>query len=169
MSIVQIGIYIFSVVVFLNWFRRAYGNLHRLAVRDLQHTETMSVWCWFIPIIGFFRPVQIMKEIWKKTQQKIQSINTSYEIKHGGLAIGLWWTLHIFSTILSRLVFKAGLKAQTIEQLIAYSQANMLVDLLQLVEALFVIFIVDRLSKMESKLDEELKNAQFIQDLKKNE
>jgi O-antigen/teichoic acid export membrane protein len=63
MGIAQIGIYIFSIVVFLNWFRRAYGNLHRLAVRDLQHTETMSVWCWFIPIIGLFRPVKIMKEI----------------------------------------------------------------------------------------------------------
>ncbi len=31
-GILQTGLYIASIVVFLNWFRRAYGNLHRIGI-----------------------------------------------------------------------------------------------------------------------------------------
>ena len=31
-SLVQLGLFITTAVVFLNWFRRAYGNLHRLGI-----------------------------------------------------------------------------------------------------------------------------------------
>lgn len=65
-GLLQTGLYITSIIVFLNWFRRAYGNLHRLKLR-LNHSETMAVWAFFIPIIFLFRPYQIMKEIWSST------------------------------------------------------------------------------------------------------
>jgi hypothetical protein len=77
------------------------------------------------------------------------------------LAIGLWWTLYILSSILSRYVFQTSLKAKTVVQLISYSNASMLADALQVVEALFVVFIVHSVSKMEAKLDEELKKYAF--------
>jgi hypothetical protein len=63
-GLLQLGIYIASVVLFLNWFRRAYGNLHRLGIKYLKQKESMAVWSWFIPFINLFRPVQIMNEIW---------------------------------------------------------------------------------------------------------
>lgn len=62
-GIAQTGIHLVSMVVFLGWFRRAYGNLHRVGILYLKHKESMAIGAWFIPIIWFYRPVQIMNEI----------------------------------------------------------------------------------------------------------
>ncbi len=156
-GLLQTGVYIASIVVFLNWFRRAYGNLHRIGITYLKHKESMAVWSWFIPIIVLFRPVQIMNEIWTETQEKIKKYDSNYNIKSGGLIIGLWWTLFIISNFIGRYVLKTAFKGETIEQLIEGSQAILISDIIQVPEALLVILIVFQLSKMELKLTEEVK------------
>ncbi len=155
----QTGLYITSAVFFLNWFRRAYGNLHRAGVTHLNHSESMAVWAWFIPIISFFRPVQIMNEIWTVTQEKIKKFDRSYLRKSGGLAIGAWWTLFIISHIVGRFIFKGAFSEDTIEGLINGAEMMILSDFLHIPEALLVIYIVTELSKMETKLTEEVKRS----------
>lgn len=49
----QLVVYIVSIIVFLNWFRRAYGNLHRLGLNSLKYKESMAIWAWFIPFVSF--------------------------------------------------------------------------------------------------------------------
>ena len=158
-GLLQTGLYITSIVLFLNWFRRAYGNLHRLGINYLKHKESMAVWFWFIPILFLFRPVQIMNEIWTQTQEKIKKYNSSYLMKSGGLIIGTWWTLFILSNFVGRYVLKTVFKDDTVEQLIEGSQAMMISDIMQIPEALLVILIVFQLSKMETKLAEEVKKS----------
>jgi len=155
-GLVQMVIHIASIVLFLNWFRRAYANLHRAGVSYLKHKEDMAVWAWFIPIISLFRPVQIMNEIWTETQKKIKDLDTNYYAINGGLIIGLWWTLFIISNFIGNYVFKTAFKDETIEQIIEGSQAMLISDGMQVPEALLVIFIVFQLSKMESRWAEEV-------------
>lgn len=158
-GLLQTGLYIASIVVFLNWFRRAYGNLHRIGITYLKHKESMAVWSWFIPIIFLFRPVQIMNEIWTETQEKIKKYDSNYNLKSRGLIIGLWWTLFIISNFIGRYVLKTAFKDETIEQLIEGSQAILVSDIMQIPEALLVLLIVFQLSKMELKLAEEVKKS----------
>lgn len=156
----QLIIYITSIVVFINWFRRAYGNLHRLYGRHiLKHNESMALWAWFIPIAWFFWPVQIMNEIWKWAQLKIKQFDPSYMIKNGGLLIGLWWTLFILSNFIGRYAIKAAFKDETIEQLIESSRVTLFTDIMHIPEALLVILIVSQLSQFETKLKEEVIQA----------
>lgn len=159
MGIGQFGLYITSVVIFLRWFRRAYGNLHRLDKTRLKHKESMAVWSWAIPIISLYRPVQIMNEIWVETQNQIKKFDSSYIIKRGGLIITLWWTLFVLSNFVGRYVLKTVFKQDTIEQVIERSKATLISDIMQVPEALLVILIVYKLSKMESRLAYEIKKA----------
>ena len=159
LGLVQLGLYIASVIVFLNWFRRAYGNLHRMGIHDLKHRESMAVWAWFIPIVWFYRPVQIMNEIWTETQRKIKEFDSSYEIKSGRLFIGLWWTFFIVSNFIGRYVLKTAFKQETIEQVIESSEATIISDIMQVPESLLVILIVYKLSIMESKLGDEVRKS----------
>ncbi len=154
-GLVQSVTYIVSIVFFLNWFRRAYGNLHRVKVSP-KYQESMALWTWFIPIISLFRPVQIMNEIWTQTQQKIVRLDSSYVVKQGGLKIGLWWTLFIISNFVGNYILKSVFRDETIEDLIQGSQALLVSDVMQIPEALLVIFIVKELSSMESKLAREI-------------
>lgn len=157
-ALLQLGFYMASIVVFLKWFRRAYGNLHRLNV-DVKHTERMALWYWIIPILCLYRPVQIMNEIWKKTQEKIVQYDSSYLIKNAGLLIGLWWTLFIISNFIGRYLLRAAFKQETINQLIDSSEATIISDIIQIAEALLIILIVHKLSKIELKLAEEVEKS----------
>ena len=159
LGLVLLGLYIASVVVFLNWFRRAYGNLHRMGIEYLKYKEPMAVWNWFIPIVWFYKPVQIMNEIWAETQERIKTFDSSYVIKSDGLLIGLWWTLFILSNFIGRYVLQTAFKQDTIEQLIESSEATLISNIMQIPEALLVVLIVYKLSKMESKLAYEVKKS----------
>lgn len=154
---VQFGLYIVSIVVFLNWFRRAYGNLHRAGTTYMEHKETMAIWCWFIPFVWFYRPLQIMNEIWRDTQENIKKFDPTYVMKSGKLIITLWWVLFIISNFIGRYVLKTAFKQDTIEQLIESSEATLISDILQIPEALLVILIVYKLSKMENQLADAVK------------
>lgn len=158
-SLLQLGILITTIVVFLNWFRRAYGNLHRLGITYLRHKESMAVWAWFIPIVWFYRPVQIMLEIWTETQEKIKKHDPTYAIKSGGLLIGIWWTFFIVLNIAGNYIFRASLNQVSFEDIIDNMELNMLSDLWKIPEALLVILIVYTVSKMEAKLADEVRNA----------
>ncbi|MEW7277068.1 DUF4328 domain-containing protein [Aquimarina sp. 2201CG1-2-11] len=156
-GLLQTVIFIVSVIVFLNWFRRAYGNLHRLGISYLEYKESMALWAWFIPIIVLFRPVKIMNEIWKETQWYIKKTDNTYKIEKSSVVIGIWWGFFIVSNFVGRYVLKNAFKQDTLEQLIEGSQAFLIADIIQIPEALLVILIVHRSSKIESKLAHEIK------------
>lgn len=158
-GIIQSAAYLITVVVFLNWFRRAYGNLHRLGIEYLNQSESMALWSWFIPVVNLFRPVQIKYEIWTETQWQIKQRDASYQIKNGNLLLTIWWTLFILSNLAGRLALRAAFKEDTVNHLIEGSIASLVSDALQILEALLVILIVTRLSKMETKLAEEVRKS----------
>ncbi|MDP4206262.1 MAG: DUF4328 domain-containing protein, partial [Bacteroidota bacterium] len=51
-------------ILFISWFRRLYYNLH-LIFNQLSYKEGWAAGCWFVPVLCFFRPYVIMKEIWQ--------------------------------------------------------------------------------------------------------
>jgi heme/copper-type cytochrome/quinol oxidase subunit 2 len=158
-GILQTVIYIVTIVFFLMWFRRAYGNLHRLGLKYIKHTESWAIWSFIVPIISLYRPVQIMNEIVEETQHKIRKMDRSYIKKELGLFIGIWWTLFIISNFVGRYVMRTAFNADTIEAMVHSSQAYLISDGIQMVEALMVILIVTKVSKIESKLAKEVQRA----------
>ncbi len=158
-GLVNTGVLIVTIVLFINWFRRAYGNLHRMEVRDLQQEEHMALWVWFIPIISLFKPVMIMNEIWKETQLKLKSLKSSYVFQSGTLIIGFWWALFVFSNFIGNYVTRTVWNAETVDELMHSSQVYIMSDLIRIPEALLVILIVHRLSKIELELAESYEDA----------
>lgn len=52
-----------GVVVFLWWFRRAYGNLPALG-RERHFDVGWSIGAWVVPVLNLFRPKGIADELW---------------------------------------------------------------------------------------------------------
>ena len=71
LGVVTLIVSIISAVTFIQWFRRAYFNLHSL-VPNLTYTEGWAAGSWFVPIIGFYRPYQIMMELYNKTIARLE-------------------------------------------------------------------------------------------------
>ena len=89
--------YVYSVVgvataiVFFSWIYRASRNLHSLGALGQRFSPRWAVGWWFVPIMFFFRPYQVMVEIWKGSTPRASRGATSYWKTEPVSALLPWW------------------------------------------------------------------------------
>lgn len=103
-GIIQIGALIGCAIVFIQWFRRAYFNLHQIVPSSsLRYTEGWAAGAWFIPIFWYFGPYQIATDLFTKSESVLVE-NNLMERKPGLHKIaGWWWGLWIAQNILGNI------------------------------------------------------------------
>lgn len=88
-----------TAVAFITWMYRAHRNLPGLGHAKLDSYQIWVVLCWLIPIMNWFAPYQVMREIWNRSQPLPVAGN---EPKSPGM-VSWWWGLWLasaFSSIL---------------------------------------------------------------------
>lgn len=150
-GIIQIIVFIISAITFIQWFRRAYFNLH-LRVNHLSHSEGWAAGCWFMPFINLYRPYQIMKELFQATHFFLKR-NEVHTAEHLAISsLGLWWTFWIIDCFVGRFVFKYSLTAETIDELTTTTIAQIISNGIGIVLAVITINIITDYSKLEPLL-----------------
>lgn len=97
---------IVGIVFFIMWMRRAYYNLHSIGTTGLRHSEGWAAGAWFVPILNWIWPYEIMKDIWHATQQMAYlRLNqpTGY-IHEPGKLVGWWWGFFVTKNLLGYFV-----------------------------------------------------------------
>jgi len=150
-GVLYIIIYIISAVIFIQWFRRAYYNLNIRT--NCNHSEGWAAGSWFVPIISWFRPYQIMKEMWNKTADLINSKTSGYAV-NSTLIIGLWWSLWVLSNYIGKYVLKSAFKAETIENFINNTIGDVAISILGIPLAILTVMIIKSYSLKEEKISE---------------
>ncbi len=135
--------FIALIVVFINWFRRAYFNLH-LRFSDLQYTDLRAAWCWFVPLANFYWPYAIMREMWIKTKSLlVGEDHAKFDSYHHNL-VGFWWLTFVLSNLTVNLTgVSMGLGLEYLRY-ISYVKMVMTV-----ISYILVIIMVKRYSRME--------------------
>jgi hypothetical protein len=152
-QVIAIGyliIFIISSVTFILWFRRAYYNLN--ARIKCNQTEGWAAGSWFVPIISLYRPYQIMKEMWVESTRIINTKSNS-NTKSSTLIIGIWWTLWIVSNYIGSYILKTTFKAETIEDYINSTLADMTLSTLGIPLAIITVKMIKSYSFKEQKLE----------------
>jgi len=94
-EILQLIIFISTAILFLIWIHRAHRNLPTLGARNLKYSSKWAVWGFFVPILFFFRPFQVVREIWKASNPQITEEFTWHRQPTPAL-IKWWWALYLF-------------------------------------------------------------------------
>ncbi len=152
MGIITMILNIAAIVTFLNWFRRAYGNMERAGVKNLSHKEKHTIYSFMIPFVSLYRPFQITKEINEKTQKRIQQLTPEYEIQSSSSLIIVWWTLYLISNLMDQIVLRVAWKAETIEQMIRASKVGIIADIVTLPAAIAAYFLIKNIARKEALL-----------------
>ena len=97
--VLMLGVHLAVVVVYIQWFRRAYHNLQKAGHRT-EMTEGWAAGSWFVPFANMVLPYRIMKEIWYKTQ--VESTQTP----EGHTIVRTWWLMFLGGNIASRVLDK---------------------------------------------------------------
>jgi hypothetical protein len=87
-----------AVVYVIKWFRRAYFNLH-IRIPNLKYDESAAVWSWFVPILNFFAPYQIMVDLVSRSQVFLIEKGIRPKVLIDGKLPGWWWLSYISGAV----------------------------------------------------------------------
>ena len=147
-GIIQIVVFVLSAITFIQWFRRAYFNLH-LRVNRLSYSEGWAAGCWFMPIVNLFRPYLIMKELFQETHLFLKR-NEVYTSENFSMpSLSLWWTFWIIDRFFGQFVLKYSLKAETIDELTTTTIAQIISNGIGILLAIITVNIITEYSKLE--------------------
>lgn len=105
LAIVQLVVYIATVVFFLMWLYRAHENLAVFGVhkRQLQYSSGWAVGSFFVPFANLVIPYRAITEVWRKSLANQESMFG--EVSPPGF-FPLWWGLWIVTGVLDQLYFR---------------------------------------------------------------
>jgi hypothetical protein len=91
--------FISTLIMFLVWLHRAYSNLPSLGVPHPDFSSGWVIGSWFVPILNLFRPYQIVKYIWNKSDPETVGVGGGYFDTGGNFTLKAWWGFWIASNI----------------------------------------------------------------------
>lgn len=144
---------IISGITFIQWFRRAYYNLHQ-RVNHLKHGEGWAAGAWFVPFLNWFRPYEIMKELYDETAEFLRTYEYKDKMQLSTSILGVWWAAWVIKSILGQVVFRLGLYAKDISTILSVTVMSMVQHVLGIVAAFLVIRIIKEYSAVEPLLME---------------
>jgi hypothetical protein len=142
--------YLVSGIVFIQWFRRAYFNLH-LRSSHLLYTDGWAAGSWFVPFLNLFRPFQIMKELYVETARIFTKKGLSEEVSSTKF-LGWWWALWLINNTVAQYEFRTSLKAEIAAELSNVTIAGMIGNLISIPLAIITVKVVKDYAKMERVL-----------------
>lgn len=152
-GIVYLIVFIISAVTFIQWFRRAYYNLH-LRTTYLLYSEGWAAGSWFVPILCLYRPYRIMKELYEETEFLLRKKLNNFKQNISTVYVGWWWTFWIISSIIGQVLFRYSRKAETLHELTVTTLSSMAFNIFSIPLALLAIKVIKDYAKLEPLLFE---------------
>ena len=161
-GVLQLTLIILTAIIFLLWTHRANENLSALGAKDLRFTPGWAVGNFFIPILNFFRPAQVMAEIWKASDPRDES-GVEWKTATSLPIISWWWIAYIGSGIIASWAGRIDFSTATLQQIMTSSRLVALSDLASVVAGILAILIVrDINERQEEKAKLQLPAAQLF-------
>ncbi|MBS7332197.1 MAG: DUF4328 domain-containing protein [Weeksellaceae bacterium] len=150
---ILLGINIIATVVyFILWFRRSYANLGRIGLY-MENKENMAIWGFVIPILNWFKPIKMAKEIDLKYDYLVEELDENHNKNLNNYSIiTAWWILYWVDSIYTRITYKIDF--ETIEQMIEYQLYDIIGFAITLLSAILTILLIQNLGKTQNKLED---------------
>jgi hypothetical protein len=100
----QAGLGLLTGIVFLKWVYRAYKNIQGFGAEGLRFSPGWAVGYYFVPFLSLVRPVQVMNEIWRVSQDPRNWLQ-----RRGSWLIGTWWALFLAYSIVTQVSLELAL------------------------------------------------------------
>lgn len=146
--ILALVVMIISIVTYIMWFRRAYYNLH-LKSKYLSYGEGWAAGSWFVPILAWFRPVQIMNEMYRETNNLLYKAELSKNKEVNLSMVSIWWTFWVIVNISSNISTRYSMGHNELNDLLLTTQWDMINSFISIPMAIFSVKVIKDYAKME--------------------
>jgi hypothetical protein len=157
-GLLQLLLYLGTVVAFLVWFRRAYRNLPALGAESLRFPSGWAVGAWFVPFLNLVRPKQLADDIWRASDPTLPAqVGAAWKQQRVASLLHWWWALFIASNLVGWASLRLGLDATTPEELQTVSAVTLAGDFLDLPLTILALWMVAQVSRRQ-----ETRTAQLV-------
>ena len=129
----QTLLFIVLGIAFLKWIYRINKNLNTLSNGSLEFTPGWSIGWYFIPIACWYKPFQVMKEIYLACKDDPQADT--------GL-LGRWWFLWIVSTFAANIAMRMAFGSEGPDSMLASTIAYIVSDAIDVLLAFVALKLV---------------------------
>lgn len=136
-GLVQMALFIAGAVVFIRWMYGAYRNLDLVAPGERRYSPGWAIGSWFVPIMAFFRPKQMINDIWRAGGRDTQ------EAQPGFLLLS-WWLLWLLSSWIVNAAARSYMSADTASEIKTGTILYLVSDAMSIVCAILAILVVRR-------------------------
>jgi hypothetical protein len=147
-ALIQVVVYIATIVVFLMWMYRSYENLPSFGVprRDLKYSSGWAVGSFFVPFVSLVVPYRAMKELWSK------SVPGPGRIFGDPSAPGffpLWWAVWLISNMANQVLLRMELRGELSTEL--SSILGFVSGLLDILAAVLALMVVREIAQQQTQ------------------
>ena len=126
-------------IIFLVWIYRSYKTLRQFyQPGDIRFTPGWAVGWFFIPIASLFKPYQVMRELFNKSQPA----DETQRFRHGGTATAWWWGLTLVSFFVARVAGKIGDEVERTKSLNVFAKLQNYADARMFDEVVYLALLV---------------------------
>lgn len=109
-----IGVTIVTTILLIAWLRRMYRNLPSLGKHDTRFRPGWAVGAWFVPILNWIRPKQMIDEVWHAGDLELpDSYTYPTERERVPAVVNVWWGFWVVGSAMGGLV-RAQLDTSTL-------------------------------------------------------
>jgi Domain of unknown function (DUF4328) len=153
-GLLQSGLGIVTGIAFLKWIYRAYKNIKGFGAEGLRFSPGWAVGYYFIPILSLIRPVQVMGEIWRASEDP-----ANWRQKPGSWLIAGWWTLFLLYTGVTQISLEIAFQASTNDQWTLAAVLAILGDLFSIPLSIITLRLVTEIYRRQEALVEGVHTA----------
>lgn len=150
-SLMTVGATIMAGIAFLVWIRRAYGNLSAWGY-ERERGAGWSIGAWFVPILNFFRPFTIVREIYCASDPDHRPGDAVIAKAPGFMSA--WWAAWLLANLLGRI--ETRLPFDSIPEMIIATQFSIFASTVSITAAVLAGLVVHRTTKRQTALIERL-------------
>jgi hypothetical protein len=157
LAVVELIIYIATVVFFCVWLYRAYDNLRAFnAWSRLEHSPGWAVASFFVPFVNLVIPYRAVREVWQKSGPPDDALLSE---PNPPTTFPVWWLFWLLASFSGNISMRASFNenvAQSTSSVIA-----IVAGALSIVAALLAYLVVDAIDERQEETSRRIKLGRF--------
>ncbi len=160
LALLEIGVYIATIVFFLMWLYRSYENLPAFGHRpgDIEYSAGWAVGSFFVPIVLLIVPYRAVRELWRKS---VPNQGNIFRDISPPAFFPMWWAAWLLSAVVGhiylRMMFRTDIEPDVD---LALGSASAILSILAAVFAIMVVGEIDRQQTESSRLIPQFSTSQ---------
>ncbi|WP_170223244.1 DUF4328 domain-containing protein [Nonomuraea turkmeniaca] len=142
-GILETVVYVVVIVAFLVWLFRVRANAEILVPDGHRRATPWLIFGWFVPIVSFWFPKQIVDDIWDASAR-------SYSAPKG--VFHAWWAAWLSGTLVANVGSRLLFDAEELDEIAAAARFDVVSVSLMLVAAVLAIVVIRKITDAQENL-----------------